>query len=165
MHGASRHMCCARLTIHPCVACPLQVGLQLSGNGRTATLLYGYSVSPGVTLGLEAVSDVTMPTRGISGGAGAAAGGVPVEAAAAEGGTAAASKATGSGFRLSPPVTALGASFRLPAKVCSVQKDMHEVQGLDVIRRQVLARPVHTEGPSDGGFASFCPPSLAPLRY
>lgn len=109
--------------------------MQLSGNGRTATLLYGYSISPGVTLGLEAVSDVTLPTRGISGGAVAAAGGVPVEAAAAEGSTAAAPKATGSGFRLSPPVTALGASFRLPsAKVRPVQKGMREGHGIESLQ-------------------------------
>ncbi|KAG2441475.1 hypothetical protein HXX76_003097 [Chlamydomonas incerta] len=96
------------------------VALQLLQNGKTASLLYGYSLQPGVTLGVSAEADVSgvrLATAGSSSSSSSTGGEVPA-AAAAEGAAAGRSKTGGGGF-LPPPTFAVGASFRLPAAAAS----------------------------------------------
>ncbi|KAG2437696.1 hypothetical protein HYH02_011074 [Chlamydomonas schloesseri] len=92
------------------------VAMQLLQGGKTASLLYGYCLQPGVTLGVSAEADVA----GVSAArrANATVTATPGSAATAAAGAADVAAAGGAQrprALMPPPTFAVGASFRLPA--------------------------------------------------
>ncbi|EFJ49903.1 hypothetical protein VOLCADRAFT_89376 [Volvox carteri f. nagariensis] len=97
------------------------VGSSSNGGGK-ATLLYGYSLKPGVALGLEAVADLKPAmeaffapppppaTAGDGNGGGASGGG---------GGKSGAGTARAAAAAAAPPAFAIGASFKVPKKAAA----------------------------------------------
>ncbi|KAG2485479.1 hypothetical protein HYH03_015754 [Edaphochlamys debaryana] len=117
------------------------VGLTLAGGGATATLLYGYSLQPGVTLGAEAVADVRSAAGLVkaAGGSGAGAGEVGVAPVPVP---------------RPPPSFAVGASFKLPARSKNGSSSSGSSSGVVKVKVSstgsvsLLYRDVLAQGPS-----------------